>query len=48
MKKIIGILAVAAMATSMFAADVAAGLKVNTDMFNMEFKDGAKPTVLND
>lgn len=46
MKKIIGIMAVAAMATSMFAADVAAGLKVNTDMFNMEFKDGAKPTVL--
>ena len=46
MKKIVGILAVAAMATSMFAADVAAGLKVNTDMFNMEFKDGAKPTVL--
>ena len=47
MKKIVGILAVAAMATSMFAAEVAAGLKVNTDMFNMEFKDGAKPTVLN-
>ncbi len=47
MKKIMAIGAMAAMvAGAAFAADVSGALKVSTDMFNMEFKDGASPTVL--
>ncbi len=47
MKKIMAAAAMAALvAGAACAADVTGALKVGTDMFNMNFEDGAKPTVL--
>ena len=46
MKKIVGILLAGALVVSAFAADVSAAVQGYGDLFTMEFKEGAKPSVL--
>ena len=46
MKKIITAVAAVAMATSMFAVDFGAAIKIKGDLFNMPLKEGAKASIL--